>query len=836
MILSEYNRPHIDISRLARQGDFKSPGSSARQRALDRIRADHGQRLVTELATAFARAEESQKAPVIAVADLDFSGGTFLEVELHPSAGPTTLERTREKTRQGAVTITEDGARRIALFVPDDMRDTLESIFNDYTVGELNPKSNSPRGKTRVEPIEHIREARIRTFWRDDPAALPDNPQTQMWWALWCFRDRLDRVLTAAEKLGLQVGQADSFLKFPETIVVPVFGRRAAIELMLFATGGIAELRRASDNPLVFMQDLRDEVPALVGDFAERITWPGNDAPAVCLLDTGVNRAHPLIEPALSINDLMSLNPDWGGDDHIEGSGHGTGMAGLALHGDLVAPLADTDLRELSHRLESVKILPPNGFPANDPHSYGPITQGAIARAEIQNPDRPRIFCMAVTNENRSGAEATAWSAAIDQAAAGAESADPDNPPPKRLIILAAGNVPDNSDAAAIADTDAYPAEDPAQAWNALAIGGYTQKSNIAEDGYQDWSAARDVGHPSPYSRTSVLWQLGQSAFKPDLVMEAGNRAISPSGKEAVAGLDSLSLLTTSREVDLRPLNTFWATSAATAQAARLAAQLAAEYPGYWPETIRALMVHSARWTLPMNEAIDACATKRDRTNCLRRFGYGVPDLASARASATDDLALVAQNIIQPFRKENGAVRFNEAHFYPLPWPRQILEDLGNLKVRLKITLSYFIEPNPSFASALDPARYQSFGLRFDLKRPRETAANFHRRNNAEDRQKNDPKPVSEPNDGWLFGERTISAGSLHVDIWEGPAVELAARNLLYVHPISGWWRERAALNRFNDQARYALIVSLTTPDAEVDLYTPIEMIVPTLVDIEVDT
>ncbi|TKV43473.1 MULTISPECIES: S8 family peptidase [Sphingobium] len=832
--MAQHDRPHLDISGLAHSVAFKSPGSNARQRPLIRIRADHGQRLIAELASAFQHAEQARQMPDGAP-PLPPPDGTFLEVELSPQAGPTTLERTREKTRQGAVTFTEQGARRIALFVPDDMRDTLEAVFQDYTFGPLNERTGSPKGKTRVEAIEHIREARIRTFWRDDPAALPEDPQAEMWWSLWCFRDRVDRVLEAAAQLGLHVGEADTFLRFPETIVVPVYGRRAAIELLLFATGGIAELRRASDNPHVFTHDLRDEARAFIDDLAERTIWPGREAPAICLLDTGVNRAHPLIEPALAVEDLLSVDPAWGGDDHAPGSGHGTGMAGLALHGDLVAPLADQEQRRLTHRLESVKILPPAGFPANDPHAYGPITQGAIARAEIQNPDRARLFCMAVTNGGRSGAEATAWSAAIDQAAAGAESEDQENPSPKRLIVLAAGNVPDHADPAEITDADAFPAEDPCQAWNALAIGGYTEKSQIAEAGYQDWTPMAAVGAGSPYSRTSYLWRAGQSPFKPDLVFEAGNRAISPAKTEAIAGLDSLSLLTTARDVGQRPLDSFWATSAATAQAARLAAQIAADHPDYWPETIRALMVHSARWTPLMTEAIAACAAKRDKADCLRRYGYGLPDLARARASAIDDLALVAQREIQPFRKEASGIRFNEAHVYPLPWPRQILEDLDNLRVRLKVTLSYFIEPNPSFATAIDPARYQSFGLRFDLKRSRETTANFLRRNNAEGREENDPRPVSENNDGWLFGERTISAGSLHVDIWEGPAVELAARNMLYIHPITGWWRERTGLKRFNDRARYALVVSLETPEAEVDLYTPIETAIPTLIDVEIE-
>ena len=830
--MSEHDRPHFNISALVQRGEYKSAGNNARQSPLQRIRDDHGRRLAAELRTAFDRADASQIAPIQEIPDLESVGGVFLEVELSPLAGAQILERRREKTRQSAETVSEEGVRRLALFVPDDARDTLEAVIADYTEGEITSANGTPPRASRIEPIEHIREARLRTFWRDDQDALPTEPHAQIWWALWCFIDRLDRVLSAADTLGLQVGGADTFLRFPESVVVPVFGRVSAIELLLFATGGVAELRRASDNPTVFTQALKEDASAFIDDLAERVTWPGGDSPAVCLLDTGVNRAHPLIEPALSVDDLMSVDPAWGSDDHEGGPGHGTGMAGLALHGDLVAPLADQGARILGHRIESVKILPPNGFSPNDPHSYGPITLSAMALAEIQNPDRPRVFCMAVTNENRSGAEASAWSAAIDQAAAGTELNDPENPSPRRLIVLAVGNVPDSAIAADIADADAFPAQDPAQAWNALAIGGYTQKTQITDAGYLDWSPSAAVGEASPYSRSSKLWHAGKSPFKPDLVFEAGNRAISQSGLEAVAGLDSISLLTTSRQVDSNPLTAFWATSAATAQAARMAVQIATTYPGYWPETVRALMVHSARWTPPMLAVIDACAAKKDKADWLRRFGYGVPDLARAAASAIDDLALVAQNTIQPFRKD-GSVRFNEAHVYELPWPRDMLEELDNTKVRLKVTLSYFVEPNPSFASAIDPARYQSFGLRFDLKRSRETAANFHKRNNAE-MVGDGAKALNFTDDGWLFGPKSISAGSLHMDIWEGAAVELASRNMLYIRPISGWWREREALRRFDSKARYALVVSIETPEAEIDLYTPIEALIPTLVQVDV--
>ncbi|MEQ1867994.1 MAG: S8 family serine peptidase, partial [Micropepsaceae bacterium] len=96
--------------------------------------------------------------------------------------------------------------------------------------------------------------------------------------------------------------------------------------------------------------------------------------------------------------------------------------------------LGDASERQLKHRLESVKLLPPNGFDENDPSSYGVLTQAAIALPEITAPMRSRVYCMAVTNENVSGAIPSSWSAALDQAAAGSMIGDEDDAP-RRLIV-----------------------------------------------------------------------------------------------------------------------------------------------------------------------------------------------------------------------------------------------------------------------------------------------------------------------------------------------------------------------------------------------------------------
>ena len=116
----------------------------------------------------------------------------------------------------------------------------------------------------------------------------------------------------------------------------------------------------------------------------------------------------------------------------------------------------------------------------------------------------------------------------------------------------------------------------------------------------------------------------------------------------------------------------------------------------------------------------------------------------------------------------------------------------------------------------LDPARYRSFGLRFDLKRRRDTVGEFQRRFNSEMGSRVAGGGEDDPN--WDFGPKSVSAGSLHCDTWTGTAVELASRDRLAIYPVMGWWRGRPSQGRYLDKARYALIVTLEAPEASIDL------------------
>ena len=501
-------------------------------------------------------------------------------------------------------------------------------------------------------------------------------------------------------------------------------------------------------------------------------------------------------------------------------------MAGLALFGDLTPHLAGTDVLSLTHRLESVKILPPDGFNPTEERLYGAFTKQAVALPETERPDRRRVFCLAVTNEDRTGRRPTTWSATIDQEAAGVTETGERVPP--RLFVVSAGNAPNEITMDRIADPDALEIEDPAQAWNAITVGGYTDLINVQEPEFEHCSPFARAGDISPYTRTSTLWRQGKAPFKPDIVMEAGNRVVSPARTDAYDA-DSLALLSTGPNTDQHPLVSFRATSGATAQAARLAARLTAEFPHYWPETIRALMIHGADWTPLMKNALTAAGTKSAACLLLRRYGHGLPTFERAAASARNHLAMISEAELQPYSRSGTGM--NECHFYSLPWPREALESLGEQDVTLKITLSYFIEPNPGSSAAFDPYRYQSFGLRFDLKRRSETVVNFAKRLNKQAWEQPKDRPSTDPDgDRWLFGTQSMSAGSLHSDEWTGPAVNLLSRNFICIKPVGGWWKERAKADVRAQKARYSLVLSLRSEDSEIDLHTPIS----TMIEVEV--
>lgn len=817
------DRPHLLLRGNGVREPYRRPNQVITPSALpDRDRAAHSQELAQAvgLALAAARAQMATRDAGLAVGEPGF----YLEIQLPGSerAGVDLLANRQQHMEVVAVREPErpGDSLHATVYVPTRAEDFYSRKIEAYRT------TNTPTGRPRNEPlvsrIETVRLATARSLFTDEQRLFPEQVTERVWWEIWLRGGRREDFERVSQALNITV--RPHAVRFPERQVVLALSDIATLDRLVAHSDVVAELRRAKDTPAFFMGLGGAEQRAWSDELLGRIAPPQNVNVAVCLLDSGVRRTHPLIEPALAPADWHTINPSWGADDTPAWQGHGTQMAGVALYGDLAPVLAGSGTISPPYCLESVRILPPASGTANDPELYGAITGEAIARAEIQARHRQRAIAMAVTSANPARGRPSSWSAAVDQLCF-----DEGN---RRLIILSAGNIGgDLTPADHLTRNDLESVDDPAQAWNALTVGAFTDKVDIIDPAFAGYKTVAPAGELSPRSRTSVVWDR-QWPVKPDVVFEGGNLA--HDGSLPGEAIDDLQILTTYFRPETKHFTTTADTSAAAAAAAGMAGAILTVRPRLWPETVRALIVHSAEWTAAMRERIDACHGAKTQIQALvRRYGYGAPDLGRALLSTRNDLTLMVEDALQPFHRESGsAPKTRDMKLHRLPWPKDELAALGGAQVELRVTLSYFIEPNPGERGWTRRHRYASHGLRFRVKSATETVDEFRARINQAARDEEEDVASAGAED-WLLGTFR-DRGSLHSDFWFGSAVDLAARDAIGVFPVGGWWKEKPYLDRVDAVTRYALIVTIRAPGANVDIFTPVETAISVQVAAEI--
>ncbi len=835
-------KPHLLIEGFSADERFQSRRRPPNPEVPARDRAAHGGSLVDQYSRLLDQYEARREhAPPPITED----AGVYVEIIGAPDCELPldSLDTVRDFKLYACQKL--EGQERAVVFIPEPRRQVFLRKLEQYLDPDKDGRGG-PRNHILINSIVEVKLADLRAFWTDDPALFPGDPGQEVWWELWLKNrpdDEIPREIAdqLAERIGARL--ANTALDFFDSTVVLIKASASQLERAPELIANLEELRRAKDTPNVLLECAPKEQQQWLDDLNQRIQIQDGATAAVAVLDGGVNYHHGLLRRVSGEELAERWHPDWPLYDAYDQASpfgsyndHGSLQAGLAAFGDLHHALMSDEPLVLNHRIESGRILPPTG--QNDPELYGAITVDTAEKMDAKRSDWRRVYSLGVTADpEREGGQPSSWSAEIDQFSSGMEDGI------HRLFVISAGNnrhvspLMDCWDQACLSEI-----EDPAQSWNALTVGAFTEKTTNDDPTFDGWSPLAHAGDVAPASCSSVNWRWRKHApYRPDVVAEGGNRLLSPAQDE-VTNADVVSLLTTSGRTEGQLFETTADTSAACALISGQAAQLMVDYPGYWPETIRALLVHSAEWTPRMLARFGMLHEQHSprvaKQVALRTVGFGVPDLERARYSADNALTLIAQDSLQPFSRAPDAKnstdpKLYQMQLYQLPWPEEILRQLPpELELKLRVTLSYFIEPNPGRRGYRRRYSYQSHGLRFEVIRPGQSLENFRASINALAEAEEYDGPEGDA-DGWRLGPQLRTRGSLHSDTWTGSAADLADMNTIAVYPVGGWWKYRTARGRWQKPVRYSLVVSIDAPDQDIDIYSEVENLVSVPVGID---
>ena len=347
---------HIIVRGASRAERFARPGTGGSRRFPARVpdREGHARLLLERLHTTQERASTdlAQRSNFLTQAQ----NGIYLTVESR-EAEPLLSERLeRPKKRIELLNVREvEGRTSATVFVPETAKDFFYRAIEDYrTKDEPRAKEPEPKGRRLIEGIGDLHLATLRDLWIEPTEQFPALAQV-VDWEVWLRPSASDRFRAAALELGVAFGAHP--LVFPEDVAIFVRSSAdvlARLNELTVSISGLAHAKRMSE----FLIATAPEQQALAMEaLLQRLTVPDTEN-RLCILDTGINRAHRLLTPLVQEADCHAYRDSWGADDH---HGHGTAMAGVCAYGDLASAISNGQPISVPYQIESVKVFPPVG-------------------------------------------------------------------------------------------------------------------------------------------------------------------------------------------------------------------------------------------------------------------------------------------------------------------------------------------------------------------------------------------------------------------------------------------------------------------------------------------
>jgi hypothetical protein len=542
---------------------------------------------------------------------------------------------------------------------------------------------------------------------------------------------------------------------------------------------------------------------------------PSATAPVVCVIDSGIQEEHLLLEPAIDKTSSHCFLPNESPTDvadYVMDGGHGTRVASAVLYGDeitatgVLAPLAwIQNARVLNSDCKlPIELLPP-----------------ALIRDVITHyhngPRKTRIFNHSINADAPCRKKhMSAWAAEIDRL-----SNEHDI-----LVIQSIGNLkvsnttPKAGVTELLAAGKCYPEylsehccrlANPAQSFQALTVG------SVAYQTYDDggWqSFAKRTAEPSAFSRSGLgIWD----SIKPEVVEFGGDflgtTGASPSvsvpanAKECYPNL-ARTTLQGGPPFDRDTVGTSFAAPKVT----RIAAQLQSVLPDESCLLYRALIVQSARWPDWANSL-----STSDKSVMITRIGYGVPD--AGRASTNDDFRTTY------ITRGEQEIKQGACHIYQIPIPNSINRPGNDYLIRVDVTLSYAAEPRRTRRTHRG---YLSTWLDWMSNRKGEQIDSFVSRTT-----KDDDTVVREGTSfPWAINTRSSdgqitdvrrSVGTIQKDWAYVPSNALPENFCIAVRGHKGWSKDP------DNTANYTLAVSIEIVGKEIAIYDPLRIAVDEL-------
>jgi hypothetical protein len=428
---------------------------------------------------------------------------------------------------------------------------------------------------------------------------------------------------------------------------------------------------------------------------------PDPDAPAVCIVDSGIQEGHFLLQPGIDQATSHCFLPDqdpMAVADEVRAGGHGTRVAGAVLYGEDVP--ADGSPK-LPFWIQNARVLDAqNAMPVE---LFPPEALRKVVEHFNNGPRATRIFNHSINaNSYCRTRYMSAWAAEIDQLCSERDV----------LIVQSAGNLPlegtppflgiaDHLSAGR--DYPGYLAEDsarianPGQSMQALTVGSIAY--DVAEQGAWRTFATQPAG-PSAFSRTGPgIWNV----IKPEVVEYGGDAArtnnVPPdfqAGGAIPAACPNLVRSTLHGPGPAADRDSA-GTSYAAPKVARIAAQVQRVLPTEPALLYRALVVQSAQWPIWAENILARLRNSTSMTpaekqslfagasKAFRCLGFGIPDAVRATTNTDHRTTLITSG--------ETDIQAGGCHVYQVPVPAELRQPADEFDIRIDVTLSYVAQP-----------------------------------------------------------------------------------------------------------------------------------------------